>query len=84
MKKFISGALALLCLFSTISFHPAKAQAAKQLLTEAGASTITLDAQSHLQAFYERSGYSVCGPTFHEEHVLHVPMRTYLGEPRTC
>ena len=46
--------------------------------------TITLDAQSHLQAFYERSGYSVCGPTFHEEHVLHVPMRTYLGEPRTC
>lgn len=83
-KHWHLGRLAVLAPWRHLHVATTLLQAAKQLLTEAGASTITLDAQSHLQAFYERSGYSVCGPTFHEEHVLHVPMRTCLGEPRTC
>lgn len=53
MKKFISGALALLCLFSTISFHPAKAQANETILRVA---TYNIASKNHpdVQDFVEQ------------------------------
>lgn len=41
----------------------------------AGCTTIVLDAQSYLQAFYERFGFSSDGPEFVEDDIPHVPMR---------
>jgi ElaA protein len=34
-----------------------------------------LDAQAHLQHWYERAGFDVAGPTFLEDGIPHVPMR---------
>ena len=34
-----------------------------------------LDAQSHLQAFYARYGFTVTGPEYVEDGIPHVPMR---------
>jgi ElaA protein len=36
--------------------------------------TIHLDAQAHLQAWYESLGFEVCGPHFLEDGIDHVPM----------
>jgi ElaA protein len=39
-----------------------------------GDSTIVLDAQSHLRAFYERLGFAVVGPAYLEDGIPHLPM----------
>ncbi len=53
--------------------------AASALLSAAlehlGSTSIVLDAQSYLQEFYERFGFTVTGPEFVEDGIPHVPMR---------
>ena len=41
----------------------------------ADAGPVDLDAQSHLQRWYERLGFAVSGPPFVEDGIPHVPMR---------
>jgi ElaA protein len=41
----------------------------------AGAGPVTLDAQSHLAAFYRRYGFAVTGPEYVEDGIPHLPMR---------
>jgi ElaA protein len=41
----------------------------------AGGRAVVLDAQSHLQAWYERLGFVVNGDEFVEDGIAHVPMR---------
>ena len=36
---------------------------------------IVLSAQAHLQRWYERYGFAVCGDTWVEDGIIHVPMR---------
>lgn len=36
---------------------------------------VVLDAQSHLEGFYERFGFAVDGPRFVEDGIEHTPMR---------
>jgi len=36
---------------------------------------LVLSAQAHLQSWYERYGFSVCGDTWVEDGITHVPMR---------
>ncbi|GAA0800168.1 GNAT family N-acetyltransferase [Spirilliplanes yamanashiensis] len=52
---------------------------AGRLMTEAlaviGNRPAVLDAQSHLQAFYARHGFTVTGPEYVEDGIPHVPMR---------
>ena len=38
-------------------------------------SVVVLDAQAHLQQWYERFGFAVAGPSFVEDGIPHVPMR---------
>lgn len=40
-----------------------------------GATSIDLGAQSHLEAWYARFGFEVCGPEYVEDGIPHVPMR---------
>lgn len=35
---------------------------------------VVLDAQAHLQRWYERLGFVVCGPGFVDDGIAHVPM----------
>ncbi|MGI8791959.1 MAG: GNAT family N-acetyltransferase [Acidimicrobiales bacterium] len=37
--------------------------------------SVVLDAQSHLQSWYEQLGFAVDGPEFVEDGIEHVPMR---------
>jgi ElaA protein len=43
-------------------------------LVTAGQRPVTLDAQSHLTAFYARYGFAASGPEFLEDGIPHVPM----------
>ena len=43
-------------------------------LTLVGDERAVLDAQSHLQHWYERFGFEVCGAAFIEDGIPHVPM----------
>ena len=48
----------------------------RRALAECGAeATVVLDAQSHLQHWYERFGFAVDGPEVIEDGIPHVPMR---------
>ena len=48
----------------------------RRALAECGSgAAIVLDAQSHLQHWYERFGFEVSGPGFVEDGIPHVPMR---------
>lgn len=78
------GRLAVLEPYRHNKVASALLQTGKQLLIDSGAWTIALDAQSHLQGFYEHFGYSVCGTPFWDEHVLHIPMQQTLKEVHTC
>lgn len=40
---------------------------------------IHLSAQARVQEFYEKSGYTVRGGSYMEEHCLHIPMKKELG-----
>ncbi len=42
---------------------------------------IKISAQSYLKAFYEKFGFSVCGPEYLEDGIPHLPMRTRLMPP---
>ena len=44
-------------------------------VTLADAGPVDLDAQSHLQRWYERLEFTVSGPEFVEDGIPHVPMR---------
>ncbi|MGN6609289.1 MAG: GNAT family N-acetyltransferase [Jatrophihabitans sp.] len=44
-------------------------------LAQVGDAPVVLDAQSYLQAWYERFGFEVEGPEFVEDGIPHVPMR---------
>ncbi|WP_018830460.1 GNAT family N-acetyltransferase [Salinispora tropica] len=44
-------------------------------LAELGGSPCTLEAQSQLVGFYTRHGFSVDGPEYLEDGILHTPMR---------
>jgi ElaA protein len=39
------------------------------------AGPVVADAQTHLQAFYERHGFTVTGPAFVDAGIAHVPLR---------
>jgi len=43
-------------------------------ITEAGGRAIVLDAQAHLQAWYERFGFVAVGELYVEDGIPHVPM----------
>lgn len=45
------------------------------VVADHGGEPIVLDAQSHLQGWYARSGFVVDGPGFLEDGIAHVPMR---------
>lgn len=44
--------------------------------------TIRIDAQAHLQAWYESLGFEVCGPRFVEDGIDHLPMRREPSDPK--
>lgn len=44
-------------------------------LAETGPATVRLDAQSHLTAMYAKFGFTIDGPEFDDDGILHVPMR---------
>jgi ElaA protein len=41
---------------------------------------VVLDAQSYLRDWYERFGFSVCGPEFVEDGIAHLPMSSSPGD----
>ena len=43
-------------------------------LVESAGAAVVLDAQSHLQRWYEQFGFAVSGPAFVEDGIPHVPM----------
>jgi ElaA protein len=47
----------------------------ERTLIDIGDRASVLDAQSHLQVWYERFGYVVTGPEFLDDGIPHVPMR---------
>jgi ElaA protein len=44
-------------------------------LEHTGERLTVLDAQAHLAAWYERLGFSACGPEFLDDGIPHIPMR---------
>lgn len=44
-------------------------------LEDIGPETVRLDAQVEARGLYERHGFYVDGPEYHEDGILHVPMR---------
>lgn len=54
--------------------HRLVAYAMGQLWAQWGEQAIKINAQTHLQAFYEQHGFAVCGDTFNDHGVMHVPM----------
>ncbi|WP_203135776.1 GNAT family N-acetyltransferase [Microbacterium sp. JZ31] len=50
------------------------AELMRRALTQCGASTVRLDAQSHLAHWYARFGFAPEGPEFLEDGIPHVPM----------
>ncbi|HEX4727011.1 MAG TPA: GNAT family N-acetyltransferase [Jatrophihabitans sp.] len=44
-------------------------------LEESAGRTVLLDAQSYLQGWYQRFGFSACGAEFVEDGIPHLPMR---------
>ena len=53
-------------------------RAAEQTVRLAGGQSVLVDAQLRAQAFYERSGYTVCSAPFDEEGCPHVRMQKKL------
>jgi ElaA protein len=47
----------------------------ERAIADIGARVSVLDAQSHLQAWYEHLGYVATGPEFLDDGIPHVPMR---------
>jgi ElaA protein len=46
----------------------------RSALTEVADRPVVLDAQSYLEAWYERFGFVRCGPGYVEDGIMHVPM----------
>ncbi len=46
-----------------------------RMASSLGATQCRLGAQDHAVGFYEKMGFSVCGPVYMDEHVPHYPMR---------
>ncbi|MEV0683601.1 GNAT family N-acetyltransferase [Nocardia sp. NPDC050378] len=44
-------------------------------LAETGSATVRLDAQSHLVDMYAKFGFTVDGPEYDDDGIMHVPMR---------
>ncbi|MEV6656079.1 GNAT family N-acetyltransferase [Nocardia fluminea] len=44
-------------------------------LAETGSATVRLDAQSHLVGMYAKFGFTVDGPEYDDDGIMHVPMR---------
>ncbi|KAF0847786.1 GNAT family N-acetyltransferase [Nocardia caishijiensis] len=44
-------------------------------LAETGSATVRLDAQSHLTGMYAKFGFTVDGPEYDDDGIMHVPMR---------
>ena len=51
----------------------------ERAISLAGPAAIVLDAQSHLQGWYERFGFVRSGAEFLEDGIPHVPMRRAVG-----
>ena len=62
------------CTLATARHRGLAALLMRRALELVGASVTVLDAQSHLQAWYEQLGFDVCGPPFVEDGIPHVPM----------
>lgn len=59
---------------------PARGSGVARRLVEAalalvGPMVVVLDAQSYLAPWYERLGFTTCGPEFLEDGIAHIPMR---------
>lgn len=50
-----------------------------EALEQVGPRSCVLDAQAHLEHWYRRFGFEVCGPAFVEDGIPHVPMRRASG-----